>query len=666
MMNVGGVFTLRCLVMKPLSHLTAFLLLWLAAGSLAGPPVPALTLPAAGKLDLTSHLDYLPDPGGTWEIAEVAGARATQFTTPLPRHSPPPWATSIHPEGALWLRFTLEPSPGGPDEAWLEVAPATLEDVRLYVPRPDRGFTERHSGQTWPWTEREVDYRQPLFRLQLEAGPTTYYLRVQTRLATRPVLTLWPTLAFTEAAMAEARVWGLYFGVYALIALLHAFFWMWSQERVHYLFTLYVALNLLAALLAGGWLQQAQPNFWLPGLANGVLAALLCLSLPVMQRFILDYVGLLRDKPFWRQGLLLAANLLAGLGLLLVLADLPGLALALASTATGTFIALSMLLAITPAWRGHERARTFLLAFGLHALGLAVNLARARGWLAPGLMTDQALATGTLLQTLVLSLAIFSDHKRLRREKALAEDQAAAERRLREEQEDFLALVSHEVRTPLSIIAAAAHNLLLDPLLDAKSRARGEKIRRASERLTRLMDDYLSAERLASADAPLRRAPLELSKLCRAAMDDLQDTPGPEMILEAAAVPICTGDAELLRLAIRNLLQNARRHSPPAEPVVIRPEAAEGGVRVRVRDAGPGVPSEDLPVIFRRFRRGHNSTETGAGLGLYLVDKVARRHGGRVGVTNLVGGGCEFSLWLPLDAWPSSHPLSGTRSSTNT
>lgn len=205
------------------------------------------------------------------------------------------------------------------------------------------------------------------------------------------------------------------------------------------------------------------------------------------------------------------------------------------------------------------------------------------------------------------------------------------------------------MRTPLSIIAAAAHNLLLDPTLDAKGRARGEKIRRASDRLTRLMDDYLSTERLASADAPLRRAPLDLGRICNAAMDDLRDTPGPEMILEASPVPICTGDAGLLRLAIRNLLQNARRHSPPTEPVLIHLDVAEGGLRIRVRDAGAGVPAEDLPLIFRRFRRGHNSTETGAGLGLYLVDKVARRHGGRAGVTNLATGGCEFSLWLPLE-----------------
>ena len=634
--------------MKPLPRLLALLLLWLLAGPLVATPPTVLTLPIASKLDLSDHLDFLLDPGGTWTIAQVATVQAPGFN-PLPRQLPSPLGDPTSPGVVLWLRLTLERAPTGPDEAWLEVAPATLDDVRLFAPQPGGGFSERRSGQAWPWSEREVDYRQPLFRLQPGDAPTTYYLRLETRLPSRPVITLWPPLAFTEAAMAEARVWGLYFGVYALIALLHAFFWMWSQERTHYLFTLYVALNLLAALIAGGWLQQAQPDFWLPGLANGVMAALICLSLPIMQRFIFEYAGLLRDSPLWRRQVLGAANLVAVVGLLLVLGGFPDLALALAKPARGLLIGLSLLLALGLAWHGDERARSFLLAFGLYGLGLVVDLARTRGWLPPGLLSDQGLAIGALLQTLVLSLSIFSVHKRLRREKTLAEAQAAAERRLREEQEDFLSLVSHEVRTPLSIIAAAAHNLLLDPTLDAKGRARGEKIRRASDRLTRLMDDYLSTERLASADAPLRRAPLDLGRICNAAMDDLRDTPGPEMILEASPVPICTGDAGLLRLAIRNLLQNARRHSPPTEPVLIHLDVAEGGLRIRVRDAGAGVPAEDLPLIFRRFRRGHNSTETGAGLGLYLVDKVARRHGGRAGVTNLATGGCEFSLWLPLE-----------------
>ena len=614
-------------------------LLWLWVATL---PLAASPLPVPGKLDLAGQLEVLLDPEGQWDIAEVAAGRAGPFS-PLPQ----PLLTGITP-GAVWLRLGLEPDSQSPPEAWLEVAPATLEDVRLYTPLAAGGFRERRSGQAWPWGEREVDYRQPLFRLALAPGPNTFYLRLQSRAPLKPELTLWPPLAFTEAAMAEARVWGLYFGIYALVVLFHSLFWMWTQERLQYLYSLYVSMNLLVILLASGWLQQAQPGFWIPGLANATMGALTCLSLPVMQGFILVYAAIPAGPGSPGRALVGAANLLAALGLALVLTGHYGLAMSLAQPASLVFILVSMALAAPPAWRGNERTRLFLLAFGLYGLGLAVSLARNQGWIGPGLVTDNSYAIGALTQALVMSLAIFADHKRLRREKAEAETRAAAERRLREEQEDFLALVSHEVRTPLSIIDAAAHNLVLDPALHAKARARGEKIRRASRRLARLMDDYLSAERLASADQPLHRVPHDLEHICRAALDDLEGTPGPEILLETRPLPPCPCDADLIRLAIRNLLQNARRHAPPASPIQLRLEEAGRGIVIQVQDAGAGVPAADLPVIFKRFRRGHNTAEPGAGLGLYLVDKVARRHGGSVGVVNLAGGGCEFSLWLPL------------------
>ncbi len=622
----------------PVLHYPWWLLwLWLAAW-----PVAATTSPAAaGKLDLSGYLEVLVDPEASWSIDEVANGRAGLFT-PLSDHV----LGGIIP-GAIWLRFTLNQEAGTPTEAWLEIAPAALEDVRLYAPQAGGGFYERRSGQSWPWTKREVDYRQPLFRLTLEPGLNTYFLRLQSRTPLAPELSLWPPLAFTEAAMAEARVWGLYFGIYALIVLFHSIFWMWTQERIQYLYSLYVSMNLLVTLLASGWLQQAQPGFWIPGLANGTMGALICLSLPVMQRFILVYAGIPAEAPSRGWALAGAANLVAGLGLVLVLSGHYGLAITLVQPASLLFILISMALAVPTAWRGNERTRILLVAFGLYGLGLAMSLARNQAWISPGLLRDNSYAIGALTQALVMSLAIFSDQKRLRREKAEAEALAATERRLREEQEDFLALVSHEVRNPLSIIDAAAHNLLLDPALDAKGRGRGEKIRRASQRLARLMDDYLSAERLASADRPLHPVPNDLERVCRAALEDLEGSPGPEILLEVAPLPPCPCDADLIRLAIRNLLQNARRHSPPASPVYLRLQEAGQGIAIRVQDAGAGVPAEDLPVIFKRFRRGHNTAGPGAGLGLYLVDKVARRHGGEARVMNLEGGGCEFSLWLP-------------------
>lgn len=614
--------------------------LWLLALPLSASPLILSTL---GKADLSGHLAYLIDPEAHWTIEEVASGRAGPFSPLVGQYA------GGFSQDAIWLSFRVERRTDGPTEVWLEVAPAYLDDVRLYIPQQDGSYSERRSGLAVSWTHRDVDYRQPLFRLLPGPGLTSYFLRLQSRTSLMPVLNLWQPLAFTEAAMAEARIWGLYFGIYAFIALFHALLWMWLQERVQYLFTLYVFMNLLIVLLAGGWLQQAQPDFWLPGLANGVRGALICLTLPVMQLLILIYVNLLlRAPPLWRHLLVQSANGVAAVGLVLVLTGNYDLAMLLAQPATLLYIAISMMLATPLAWTGNGRARLFILSFALYCLGLIFNSIRHLGWIAPGIISDNSFALASLAHVLVMSLAIFSDHKRLRREKNDAEAKAAAERHLREEQEDFLALVSHEVRTPLSIIDAASHNLLLSKTLDQRERARVEKIKRAGQRLARLMEDYLSAERLTSADAPLRRLATDLVRVCQAAMEDLDGTPGPEMILEATPVPPCHCDPDLTRLAIRNLLQNARQHSPPHSPIRIFITISGPGVTILVRDEGAGVPPHDLPFIFKRFRRGHNAGQAGAGLGLYLVEKVAHRHGGKVKVVNLSGRGCEFTFWLPM------------------
>jgi len=614
-------------------------MLWLTADPLAAAP---LTL-AGGKVDLASHLEVLVEPPGTWTIADVARGSAGAFK---PFKDQP--LAGFFNRPPLWFRFTWLGNGPDSEDAWLEIAPAYLDDVRLYIPRSDGNFEERRSGQDWSWEPRDLDYRQPLFRLSLTPGLASYYVRLGSNALSSPVLTLWQPLAFMESAMAEARIWGVYFGVYALITLFNAFYWMRTQERIQYLFTLNVAMTLLVNLLAGGWLQQAQTTFWIPGLAKGVMASLICLSLPVMLRFILVYPGLLAQAPFWRRLLVWTANTLAGVGLVMTLIQHEELAMSLLPLLTLAYLLGTLTLAMVPAWRGSERARLILLAFGLYGMGLAIELGRHLGWLAQGLVTENAFATGSLAQALIISLSFLSDHKKLRREKAEADAQAAAERHLREEQQDFLALVSHEVLTPLSIIDAAVHNLLLDPDLDDKGRQRGEKIRRASQRLSRLMNDYLSAERLASADAPLMRVLTDLNGLCQAAIQDVEGTPGPEIRLTATALPPCPCDPDLVRLAIRNLLQNARRHSPSDQPVQIFLEARDQGIAIHVHDSGPGILPEDLPNIFKRFHRGHNTLEPGAGLGLYLVDKVVRRHGGWVQVRNLDKRGCDFCLWLPL------------------
>jgi signal transduction histidine kinase len=109
------------------------------------------------------------------------------------------------------------------------------------------------------------------------------------------------------------------------------------------------------------------------------------------------------------------------------------------------------------------------------------------------------------------------------------------------------------------------------------------------------------------------------------------------------------GDSELLRIAIRNLIENALRYAPPDTVVkVLAQGTGEGGVQIAVEDAGAGIASDEIPKLFQKYFRGRAAqSKPGAGLGLYLVERIARLHGGSVRVENEPGTGCRFVFVLP-------------------
>ena len=107
-------------------------------------------------------------------------------------------------------------------------------------------------------------------------------------------------------------------------------------------------------------------------------------------------------------------------------------------------------------------------------------------------------------------------------------------------------------------------------------------------------------------------------------------------------------DRALVRIAITNLVSNACRYSPAHTTVALKIELMDGFVNVRVQDQGPGIADSEKAQLFKRFFRGQHAQHLqGTGLGLYLVQAIAKRHGGSVSVRNLPVRGCEFCLRLP-------------------
>jgi two-component system, OmpR family, sensor kinase len=224
----------------------------------------------------------------------------------------------------------------------------------------------------------------------------------------------------------------------------------------------------------------------------------------------------------------------------------------------------------------------------------------------------------------------------------------------RQESEDrlrrFLADASHELRTPLASIRGYAELFRMGAARSEEDVAKAmRRIEDEAARMGVLVEDLLTLARLDEiAEAP--HTEIDLSALAADAVGDAAAVaPEREISIEADAGAVVLGDAHQLRQVLGNLLRNALVHTPAGTPVEVS-VVSDGGVRLEVRDHGPGLPTGDPAALFERFWRAEGGRErgrAGAGLGLAIVAAIVDAHGGRVAAANAPEGGAVFSVWLP-------------------
>jgi PAS domain S-box-containing protein len=233
--------------------------------------------------------------------------------------------------------------------------------------------------------------------------------------------------------------------------------------------------------------------------------------------------------------------------------------------------------------------------------------------------------------------------------------------------DEFLAMLSHELRNPLGPIRNALEILRLGNLADAHMVEAREVIQRQTQYLTRIVDDLLDIFRLTHGKIKLRQERIDLVELLRQVLAD--NCPaieraglGLESNLPDAPAWV-QGDATRLTQIITNLLNNAMKFTEPGGKIVVRlePQPQAGRADVTVRDTGIGIAPDVLPRIFETFAQADNSLDRsrgGLGLGLAMVKSLVEMQGGRVAARSPgLGKGAEFTFWLPLVAAPDSAPV---------
>lgn len=222
-------------------------------------------------------------------------------------------------------------------------------------------------------------------------------------------------------------------------------------------------------------------------------------------------------------------------------------------------------------------------------------------------------------------------------------------------QSDFVSAVSHEFRTPLAAMRQLSELLAAGRVPQEEKRQHYfESLASESKRLQRLVENLLNFGRLEAGAAPYRLEPLDPRALVEEVVAEyrsqLSQPDCPIEVAGDAGSATLLADRDAVALALHNLLDNAVKYSGGDRPVHIGWSRQGSQVALSVRDEGPGIAAEDQRKIFQKFVRGAAAASAnvrGTGLGLAMVDLIARGHGGEVVVTSRSGAGATFTMFLP-------------------
>ncbi len=230
-------------------------------------------------------------------------------------------------------------------------------------------------------------------------------------------------------------------------------------------------------------------------------------------------------------------------------------------------------------------------------------------------------------------------------------------RELSDMKEEFLALTTHDLRSPLTVISGVINFFTSGRLGDMTPEQKNmvAMMERNTQSLIELVNDLLDASKLESGTLRLEVAPVELAPL----VAELRETMLPmarekEIALEehvAAGLPAVSADRAKLRRVLVNLLSNAVKFTPKGGRIEVNAERdGDRAVRVSVTDTGVGIPPEDLARLFDKFEQARSRatrSEKGTGLGLYITRQLVELHGGHISVESEVGQGSTFSFTIP-------------------
>ncbi len=232
-------------------------------------------------------------------------------------------------------------------------------------------------------------------------------------------------------------------------------------------------------------------------------------------------------------------------------------------------------------------------------------------------------------------------------------DDLSEERRVDAVRRDFVANISHELKTPVGALSLLAEAVMTASDDAGQVRQFAQRMQIEAERLAHLIQDIIDLSRLQGDDPLVRAEPVDVDSLVQRAIDEVRTVATASEVDFVVGQPCrgqVFGDAGQIQTAVRNLLANAIAYSPAGTKVAVDARKADALIEIVVKDQGVGIAANDLERIFERFYRvdpARSRVTGGTGLGLAIVKHVCQNHGGECTVWSEVGVGSTFTIRLP-------------------
>ncbi len=566
-------------------------------------------------------------------------------------------------DGAYWLTFHIPQRAFEEGEQWLRLAPVYLDHLSLYYRESgsDESWKIREVGDLSPLPRGDLDYRFPVLRLLPPETGSGYefIVRVQSTSATVLYATLWDPASFVNAATVRDNIWGFYFGLAALSTVLSLYLAVTFGGRLLWSISAFSISYLVVACIQG-YIDWLMPVTGLH-LQHYLTSITVLLAYPTLLWVAAESLGLKEHVPRVYTWVIRTA---AVLGSLLVSIPLGLFGQAMTVQAVGYFCTAIALLLIAGyiIWLERLKVSTLLMAASPLLLMAASVIALSSVFGLIKFNADVYLIWQYMLvvnMLLVMGIAI-SRILQQRREEKKSEQLAYEldiEREARFHQRQFMGMVSHEFRTPLSIMSASLQNLRGGDLEREHQEVRFQKMERAVDRLTQLTDNCLADARLSANSLYVERYPTRVYELIHsaAAIVSLSDRHQLKIIVDGQAIqqpglkgPEIFVDPALMRIALANVMDNAVKYSGGG---IVHVECHTGGdsITISVSDEGEGIPESLEPHIFERYRRTDavDAGNHGVGLGLYVARQIVEAHAGRLELAENSKSGCRFVFTVP-------------------